>query len=64
MINLRWPCTRFNIVKKDSFQGSSILGTLTLCSFIKDGSLYQISRLVPSKPLGSERSVSIPDSPS
>jgi len=23
MINLRWPCTRFNIVKPDAFDGSS-----------------------------------------
>jgi len=38
------------------------VGTHTLCSFVKDEALYQISRIVPSKPLGSDISISLSDS--
>ena len=49
MINLRWPCTRFNIVRKgnDLLFGSTNVGTYTICSFIKNHTLYQVARITP-----------------
>jgi len=49
LINLRWPCTRFNIVRKgsDILFGSVTVATYTVCSFIKDQTLYQIARITP-----------------
>lgn len=55
MINLRWPFTKFNFVEKDSSIGSVSFATYTICSFIKDKTLYQIVRVAP-------QSTSAPDS--
>jgi hypothetical protein len=49
MINLRWPCTIFNIVRQSKLLGSVKLGSYTMCSFVKDGTLYQIARFSPSE---------------
>ncbi|KAH9210632.1 hypothetical protein DL95DRAFT_526188, partial [Leptodontidium sp. 2 PMI_412] len=59
MINLRWPCTRFNVVRKgdDLLFGSVTAATYTICSFIKSNTLYQIARIAPPP-----RSSSIADS--
>jgi len=47
MINLRWPCTRFNVVRKgdELLFGSVTAATYTVCSFVKNHTLYQISRI-------------------
>ena len=47
LINLRWPCTKFNFVRKDSLHGAIVFATYTICSFVKDGKVYQISRITP-----------------
>jgi hypothetical protein len=36
VINLRWPCTKFNLVRNDSLHGAIIFATYTICSFVKD----------------------------
>jgi hypothetical protein len=43
-INLRWPCAQFSL-DCDGYQD----GTYTTCSFLKDGTLYQVIRIVPGK---------------
>jgi hypothetical protein len=57
MINLRWPCTRFNLVQKSKLLGSVKFGSFTICSFIKDQTLYQVARIPPSNPPNSSPSV-------
>jgi hypothetical protein len=57
MINLRWPCTRLNFVQKDRLFGSVTFASYTICSFIKDQTLYQVARIPPSKLPGSAPSV-------
>jgi hypothetical protein len=51
-INMRWPYTRFNFVQQDTSQVPSksvVFGHLSICSFVKRGSLYQVLRITPSQ---------------
>jgi hypothetical protein len=57
MINLRWPCTRLNFVQKDRLFGSITFASYTICSFVKDQTLYQIARIPPSNLPGSAPSI-------
>lgn len=57
MINQRWPCTRLNFVQKDRLFGSITFASYTICSFVKDQTLYQIARIPPSNLPGSAPSV-------
>jgi len=41
-INLRWPCAQFSLECEGYMDG-----TYTTCSFVKDGTLYQVIRIVP-----------------
>jgi hypothetical protein len=47
MINLRWPCTRFHWTRSDDKLGSIDIASFVVCSFYKEGTLYQIARVVP-----------------
>jgi len=52
-INLRWPYTRMNFVSSDSRTGSTNFASYTMCSFVKDHTVYQILRIAPDKLLSS-----------
>lgn len=47
MINLRWPCTRLNWVRKKTRTGSDHFASSIVCSFVRDKTVYQIGRVVP-----------------
>ncbi|KAK0741581.1 hypothetical protein B0T18DRAFT_394152 [Schizothecium vesticola] len=47
LINLRWPCTKFNLVRNDSLHSAIIFATYTICSLVKDQTVHQISRITP-----------------
>jgi len=49
MVNLRWPFTRLHWTRKDDQLGSVHIASFTVCSFVKDGIVYQIARVVPRK---------------
>jgi hypothetical protein len=49
MINLRWPFTRLNWTRADKRFGSVRFASYTACSFVKDGTLYQIGRILPAR---------------
>ena len=53
LINFRWPCTQFRWIRQTPSVGGSTTReksvVCTMCSFVKDGTLYQISRLVPER---------------
>jgi len=67
MINLRWPYSSFRLLWAEDAEsdkpgggdvhraGNSFAKT-SLCSFVRDGSLYQILRITPEKLMGSEAS--------
>jgi len=47
MINLRWPCTRLNWVRKRTRTGTDHFASFIVCSFVRDNTVYQIGRVVP-----------------
>jgi len=49
LINLRWPYTRLDWVKVNSRTGSDPFAAFAVCSFVRQGILYQIARIVPKK---------------
>ncbi|KAK0711804.1 hypothetical protein B0H67DRAFT_301164 [Lasiosphaeris hirsuta] len=52
LINMRWPYTRFNFVRQDLSQmppKSIVFGHQSVCSFVKEGTLYQIMRITPAQ---------------
>jgi hypothetical protein len=49
MVNLRWPFARLNWVRTDQRFGSVHFASYTTCSFVKDGTLYQIGRIMPTR---------------
>src|SRR3569833_595890 len=57
LVNLRWPCTRFNCVQSSELLGSDVFASCTICSFVKDGTTYQIMRVMPSRLTTSSPSV-------
>ncbi|KAK4445134.1 hypothetical protein QBC34DRAFT_429266 [Podospora aff. communis PSN243] len=46
LVNVRWPYTRFNWVR----ESGAAFATFSVCSFVKDGTLYQIARIAPRTP--------------
>jgi len=57
MINLRWPCTRLDWVRQNAAVGSDHFASFTVCSFVKDGIVYQIARVVPKQLTKSSASI-------
>ncbi|KAM7194686.1 hypothetical protein V8F20_007878 [Naviculisporaceae sp. PSN 640] len=47
MINMRYPSTRLNYVQNDAHGLPDIVADYTACSFVKNGTLYQIIRVAP-----------------
>jgi len=47
-VNLRHPVTRLNCVRQSNLFGSVTFASYTSCSFVKDGTVYQIARILPS----------------
>lgn len=53
-INMRWPYSRFNFVRGDterrtSRPKSTVFAHQSICSFVKDKTLYQVLRISPAK---------------
>ncbi|KAK0642174.1 hypothetical protein B0T16DRAFT_462179 [Cercophora newfieldiana] len=47
-VNLRYPVTRLHCVRHSDLFGSVTFASYTSCSFVKDGTVYQIARILPS----------------
>ncbi|KAK4443437.1 hypothetical protein QBC34DRAFT_443388 [Podospora aff. communis PSN243] len=61
-VNLRYPVTRLHCVRQSDLFGSVTFASYTSCSFVKDGTVYQIARILPSH-LASSTSSSVHSRP-
>lgn len=61
LINLRWPFTRLDWVRTKKSIGSAHFASYTVCSFVNDGTVYQIARIMPKKLTTSSPSLSSDD---
>ena len=56
LINLRWPCTRFSLVRNDRENRADVFAAYTICSFAVAGSVVQVARITPAIHTGSSGS--------
>jgi len=61
-VNLRYPVTKLHLVRQSDLFGSETFASYTSCSFVKDGTVYQIARILPSH-LASSTSSSVRSRP-